>query len=91
MLNQFAQYYQRGYQVMDGPMHTEDNHWFTLVGFVVFVAIVGVALLVVYKIATKTTAASQGKDPIDIAKERYAKGEITKEELADIKKELASK
>jgi uncharacterized membrane protein len=28
------------------------------------------------------------RDPLDYAKERYAKGEITKEELADIKKEL---
>lgn len=27
-------------------------------------------------------------DPIDIAKERYAKGEITKEQFNDLKKEL---
>lgn len=27
-------------------------------------------------------------DPLDIAKSRYARGEITKAELADIKKEL---
>ncbi len=89
MLHQGSQYY-RG----DFPMEhvrVDDNHWFTLVSFVVFIAIVSATLLVVYKIATKNTAASQGKAPIDIAKERYAKGEINKEELADIKKELASK
>jgi len=89
MLQQFAQYY-RGDFPME-RMQADDNHWFTLVSFVVFVAIVGTALLVVYKIASKTTAASQGKDPLEIAKERYAKGEISKDELADIKKELASK
>lgn len=72
-------------------MQADDNHWFTLVSFVVFVTIIGVALLMVYKIAMKTNAASQGKEPLEIAKERYAKGEISKEELADIKKELASK
>ena len=31
------------------------------------------------------------RDPLDIAKERYAKGDITKEQLADIKKELSGK
>jgi uncharacterized membrane protein len=89
MLNQGAQYYRGDFPVQH--MQTDDNHWFTLVSFVVFIAIVSVTLLVVYKIATKSTAASQGKDPIDIAKERYAKGEINKEQLADIKKELTSK
>lgn len=89
MLNQFAQYYRGGYP-MD-TMHSDDNQWLTLVGFVVFVAVVSAALLVVYNIATKPTAAIQGKDPIDIAKERYAKGEISKDEFAEIKKELTAK
>lgn len=31
---------------------------------------------------------SDHRDPLDIARERYAKGEITKDELLDIKKTL---
>ena len=89
MFNQFAEYYRGGYPVEH--MHADENRWVALVGFIVIVAIVGAALLIVYKIATKTAAAGQGNDPIAIAKERYAKGEITKEEFGEIKKELASK
>lgn len=89
MLSQFAQYHRGGYPMEH--MYTDDNQWFALAGFVVFVTICGVALFMVYKIATKNSAAIQGKDPIDIAKERYAKGEISKEELAEIKKELSNK
>ena len=34
---------------------------------------------------------NQSRDPIDIAKERYAKGEINKEELNEIIQELKNK
>ena len=90
MLEQFAELYRQDYPIMTTHMQASDDRWFTLVGFTVFVAIVSAALFVVYKIATKP-AASQGKDPLDIARERYAKGEISKEEFTDMKKELSAK
>ena len=90
MLQQIAQYYRTDFPMEHHMYASDENKWFTLIGFVVFVAMVSVALLVVYKIATRP-AASQGKDPLDIAKERYAKGEINKDEFADIKKQLESK
>jgi putative membrane protein len=89
MVEQFAQLYREDFP-MTTHMYASDDRWFTLVGFIVFIAIVGAILLIVYKIATKP-AASQGNDPLDIARERYAKGEITKEEFTDIKKELSAK
>ncbi|MFO0882277.1 MAG: SHOCT domain-containing protein [Candidatus Saccharimonadales bacterium] len=91
MVEQFAQMmYRDDFPMTIHATNATDDRWFTLVGLLVFSAIVGVILLVVYKIATKP-AASQGNNPLDIARERYAKGEISKEEFTEIKKELSSK
>ena len=62
-------------------------------GFIFFVAIViGVILLIIwlvrrpgYNITDKTSTHS-----LDILKERYAKGELTKEQYENMKKELVS-
>ena len=56
------------------------------IGFWAFV-LIGVVLLVVWlykKISGKTT----GQTPLEILKARYAKGEITKKQFEDMKKEL---
>ncbi|HSX46965.1 MAG TPA: SHOCT domain-containing protein, partial [Patescibacteria group bacterium] len=54
--------------------------------------LVGLALLVLGTIVVVRLLVSHYKpipqDPLDVAKMRYAKGEITKEELASIRKEL---
>jgi putative membrane protein len=49
-----------------------------------------IALLVwgVMKISKSGGGGESKKEPMDIAKERYAKGEITKEEFEQIKKDL---
>ncbi len=41
-----------------------------------------------YFINRNKTSGYEGKSSLDFAKERYAKGEITKEELDEIKKNL---
>ena len=57
--------------------------WVVIVGLIVW----GVVALA--KRGTSTSDTTQKRDPLDIAKERYAKGEISKEELKEIKKNLS--
>ena len=57
--------------------------WVVIVGLIVW----GVVALA--KRGTSTSDTPQKRDPLDIAKERYAKGEISKEELKEIKKNLS--
>jgi putative membrane protein len=45
-------------------------------------------LAIRYLINRKKTRGYEGKSALDIAKERYAKGEITKEEFEEIKRNL---
>jgi len=57
--------------------------WIVIIGLIVW----GVIALV--KHSSSTTNTSQKHDPLDTAKERYARGEISKEEYEEIKKNLS--
>jgi putative membrane protein len=60
-------------------------------GFLFFVAIVGLVIWAVVTLTRRGTLSSGGGDrrmPLDIAKERYARGEITRDEFERIKKDL---
>jgi len=62
--------------------------WMIIVWVVVIALIVwGVIALVKHSPATTNT--SQKREPLEIAGERYAKGEISKEEYDEIKKNLS--
>jgi putative membrane protein len=75
--------------------YTMMDNCFGWLGFLMMLliwgAIIGVAIYLIRTLANRSNTNSAHRDPLDIARERYAKGEITKEELADIKKELSSK
>lgn len=62
--------------------------WFGGIGMFIFWG--GVVTLIVWGIMRLTKRGNSMKEhtPLDIAKERYAKGEISKEEFEQIKKDL---
>jgi len=73
----------------NGPM-MNGNDWgwgifMMLFWLIVFVVIVYIVMRLIKNHGTNSNTKT---DPLDIAKERYAKGEITKEQFSEIKKEL---
>lgn len=60
-----------------------------LLMLLIWAVIIGTIIYIVRILAQHSRGPGSGyRDPLDIARERFAKGEITKEELAVIKKEL---
>ena len=60
--------------------------------FVMLVFLGGIIILVVWgikKLTNRSNATTSNHTPLDIAKERYAKGEINKEQFEQIKKDLS--
>jgi len=71
-------------------MGSEYYHgWAGMMGFghpILFLVIIAVIL---YFIFGRKCHAKHSKSALDIAKERYAKGDITKEEFEQIKKDIS--
>ena len=83
---QFAQYYRDYGPMMDGWDH---HSWVGGVfGLLFFLLIVALAIYVLRSLAGSHHNHAQTREPLDIAKERYAKGEINKQEFEERKKDL---
>jgi putative membrane protein len=66
--------------------------WWIYVGWLILILIwIGIAVLgwQSFKWFSRRNASKAKQTQIDIAKERYAKGEITKEQFEQIKKDLS--
>ena len=61
--------------------------WWWIIGIIIIVAIVWTVVKTMNKTSNINT--SSGKMPLDILKERYARGEINKEEFEEKKKEIS--
>lgn len=72
-------------------MHGGWGWWMIFGAILVVLFWGGIAALAVWIIRriTRHGGASADKTPLDIAKERYARGEITKEQFNQIKKDLS--
>jgi len=69
------------------------NGWWMAAGWVLMSLIwVGIAVLAIlaFRWFLRHSESATKQSPLDIARERYAKGEITKEQLEQIKKDLGS-
>ena len=67
------------------------NVWWMAAGWVLMALIwIGIAVLAIlaFRWFLKHSDATEKRTPMDIARERYAKGEITKEQFEQIKKDL---
>ncbi len=68
------------------------NVWWMAAGWLLMALIwIGIAVLAIlaFKWFLRHNEATTKQSPMDIARERYAKGEITKEQFEQIKKDLA--
>ncbi len=68
--------------------HMMGYEWMGMGWFWWFFILFFVIIVLVFVFSLKYTEKGKEKDPLSIAKERLAKGEITKKEFEDIKKEL---
>ncbi len=72
-------------------MHDVGGWWMLFGGIMMFIFWGGLIALCVWGITrlTKRDDSTIKHTPLDIAKQRYARGEITKEEFEQIKKDLS--
>ena len=78
-----------GFGMMDGYGYGMMGYGGMLFGLLFWIVIIVLAYFLIKSLIQKNkTSSVEGKSSLEIAKERYAKGEITKEELDEIKKNL---
>ena len=70
--------------------HGMDGGWMIFGGFMMLLFWAGIIWLVAWWVrrASQHTYHGENMTPLDIAKARYAKGEITKEQFEQLKKDL---
>ena len=82
---------------IDGMMHEVEQgmgYGMANLGWVWMVLIVMIMVVAIYwlvRVLGNTSSAGKADDPLDILKNRYAKGEITKKEFDQAKKDIAGK
>jgi putative membrane protein len=78
-----------GFGMMDGYGYSMMGYGGMFFGLLFWIVIIVLAYFLIKSlIEHNKNQGVVGKSALDIAKERYAKGEITKEELEEIKKNL---
>lgn len=84
---QFFSYYNDGYRMMNG----NDWGWGFLMMLFWAVILVLIVVLIVRGFGSGRGDGQKNDQALSIARERYSKGEITKKEFEQLKKDLASR
>lgn len=84
-LSTFGQYYSHPMMGYDG--------WGWGIMMLFWMALFVVGVIIAIRLLNKNDTSAEGHkvDPLSIIKERYAKGEITKEQFTQLKKDLSSR
>ncbi|MBN1160513.1 MAG: SHOCT domain-containing protein [Dehalococcoidales bacterium] len=69
-------------------MHDVSGWWMVVGGIGMLIFWGGLAALIIWGIKKFSRHDSRSQSPLDIARERYSRGEISKEEFDQIKKDL---
>ncbi|HSX47632.1 MAG TPA: SHOCT domain-containing protein [Patescibacteria group bacterium] len=73
-----------------GPMMRSNDWGFGFLMMILWFAFITSIAIVIFRLVKGHEIGSTKKhDPIDIAKERYAKGELTKKQFEELKKDIA--
>ena len=68
----------------------EGMGWWMLVGSVWFVFFWAIVIWAVVRLTSRDGGSGSGQTAIEVARQRYARGEITKEEFEEIRRNLAA-
>jgi putative membrane protein len=72
--------------------HHEGFGWFALFGGILWLILIGVIIYAVISLlAPSRETRRHDEDPLEIAKRRYARGDITREEFDQIRRDLTSR
>jgi putative membrane protein len=72
--------------------HHEGSRWFGLFGGLLWLILIGVIIyLLVSLVAPRHEMKHGDEDPLEIVRRRYAKGEITREEYEQMRKDLTGR
>lgn len=58
--------------------------------WILLIVVIGMVVYVLVKSSDQQRSSKPGEDPLDIVQQRYAKGEITKEDYEQMKHDLIS-
>ena len=72
-----------------GPMMNGGDRGWGILMMLFWAIVLAVVIYVAVRLFKGHDASNQASGPLDIAKERYAKGEITKDQFEQLKKDLS--